>query len=580
MYTRIAVLSLVLCIHVTMALAQIGSVSMTSPNGGETWTAGATSNITFTRTGNITSIDLQYTTNNGSSWTTIASPQPSTSPYAWSIPATINSTQCKLKILGYYNGQTVLDESNAVFTIKVPIGTVTITSPNGGETWSAGTTKNVTFSRTGNITSIDLQYSTNNGGSWTTISSPQPSTSPYAWSIPATINSTQCKLKVLGYYNGQTVLDESNAVFTIKVPIGTVAIVSPNGGEVWTAGTTNNVTFTRTGNLTSIDLQYTTNNGNSWTTISTPQPSTSPYTWTIPPTIQSTQCKLKILGYYNGQTVLDESNAVFTIKVPIGTVVMTSPNGGETWTAGTTRNVTFTRTGNLTSIDLQYTTNNGISWTTISSPQPSTSPYAWAIPATIHSTDCKLKILGYYNGQTVLDESNTVFTILVPIGTAAIISPNGGETWVAGTTNKVTFTRNGNISSIDLQYSTNNGSSWTTISSPQPSTSPYSWWVPMGSNSSEWKFKIIAYYNGAMVVDESDGTFTVAPLKEEFFDDFSYSTNADPGLSEQGWTIVHGSNGPPEGYLVRSGQHKVRGRLGSPWQQTDCPRKWRRREFP
>src|ERR671936_223102 len=49
------------------------------------------------------------------------------------------------------------------------------------------------------------------------------------WSVPSTINSTQCKVKVLGNYNGQTALDTSTSVFTISpAAVGNLTVLSPH----------------------------------------------------------------------------------------------------------------------------------------------------------------------------------------------------------------------------------------------------------------------------------------------------------------------------------------------------------------
>ena len=73
------------------------------------------------------------------------------------------------------------------------------------------------------------------------------------------------------------------------------------------------------------------------------------YSWTIPDAI-GTQAKVKITDLGDA-TVIDESNANFTIK---GSVVVTAPNGGETWIVGANQNITWTRTGSFINVKLEY----------------------------------------------------------------------------------------------------------------------------------------------------------------------------------------------------------------------------------
>ena len=94
------------------------------PNGGETLIAGLPSQIKWIANddGGITSVDLYYSTNGGSSWTTIATGEPHDGYYTWTPPA-IDANQCRIRIVVHdANGHTSEDTSNANFTIKTGVG--------------------------------------------------------------------------------------------------------------------------------------------------------------------------------------------------------------------------------------------------------------------------------------------------------------------------------------------------------------------------------------------------------------------------------------------------------------------------
>jgi hypothetical protein len=125
------------------------------------------------------------------------------------------------------------DTSNAVFTIGAPDTTapvVTVTAPNGGESWAAGSAHNITWTATDDVgvTAVDLYYSTDGGVNFTTIATGVANTGSYAWTVPnaATANGI---VKVVAHDgSANTAADVSNAPFTITAPVG-----NPNDIYVW-----------------------------------------------------------------------------------------------------------------------------------------------------------------------------------------------------------------------------------------------------------------------------------------------------------------------------------------------------------
>ncbi|MGC8979568.1 Ig-like domain-containing protein, partial [Caldisericum sp.] len=115
-----------------------------------------------------------------------------------------------------------VDYSDNVFTIQPP-PTVTLTYPNGGETLTAGSKINVTWTISGDLTKIDhisVDYTTDNGATWKTafsVSSGFSSSMSKSWTVP-NVSSTQCKLKVaLKRQDGTWSVDYSDSTFTIQV---------------------------------------------------------------------------------------------------------------------------------------------------------------------------------------------------------------------------------------------------------------------------------------------------------------------------------------------------------------------------
>lgn len=87
-------------------------------------------------------------------------------------------------------------------------------------------------------------------------------------------------------------------------------VVSPNGGEKWLKGSTHDVIWTSTGDINKVVIEYSTDHGSKWKTISANEKNDGQFSWTIPDT-DSAQCVLRIKEK-KGDTV-DTSDADFSI---------------------------------------------------------------------------------------------------------------------------------------------------------------------------------------------------------------------------------------------------------------------------
>lgn len=106
-------------------------------------------------------------------------------------------------------------------------GTITVVSPNGGETLRAGTTVPVQFTATG-ITNVLMEYSVDAGATWKTVQyNVEAAKGSIDWKVPYTASKT-CLVRASSLRN-TAISDTSNAMFTIAVGIDIQAydIVAP-----------------------------------------------------------------------------------------------------------------------------------------------------------------------------------------------------------------------------------------------------------------------------------------------------------------------------------------------------------------
>jgi len=92
------------------------AITVTAPDGGEEWCGGGSQNITWSSSG-IDTVKIEYSTNNGSNWTTEAEKFPAAGgSYSWTVPDA-PSQQCLIRICDAEDG-TPCDQSDAAFTIR------------------------------------------------------------------------------------------------------------------------------------------------------------------------------------------------------------------------------------------------------------------------------------------------------------------------------------------------------------------------------------------------------------------------------------------------------------------------------
>jgi len=471
------------------------SLKINSPNGGESWEAGSAKQIKWYSSG-LDSVKLQYTTDNGQHWNLIAVDRKNTGVYYWDPIPNTPSTLAKVRIMDAKDG-TISTESTNPFTI-LPEPVIKVLSPNGGETILAGTNRKIEWISE-NIENVKIAYSTNNGFDWKTIVASTPATGFYVWSPVPNLNSQLCKIRVYDASDGEP-SDVSDSVFTITNQISqTIGITSPNGGEKWQAGTSQNITWSSSG-VTNVKLEFTSNNGLTWNTLVDNLANTGAYGWSIPNSL-STQCLIKVSDAADGDPA-DQSNANFSIT-PKPELKILYPIGGETWTAGIVDTIRWTSVG-VDNVLIEYTPDNEKTWTTVVQRTGSIGKYPFSFSSS--GDQYKVRIKEAITGSPV-SQSNGTFTVL-PEPKITVVSPNGNEGWYAGSSNNITWTSS-YIENVKIEFTTNNGATWATIVASTPSNGLYSWNpIPNVSPSLQCRVRISEAIRG-LPSDISDNNFSI-----------------------------------------------------------------------
>jgi len=294
------------------------SLTLTSPNGGESWTAGESHDITWTSGGTVGDVHIDYSTDGGDNWLSVAADEANDGSYSWTVP-NAPSTSCLVRI-SESDGDP-LDGSNSMFTI-LPPPTITVTSPNGGESWAAASTQEITWTSTGTVGNIDIIYSTNGGLNWNSIIVDTANDGSHLWTVPDT-PSDNCYVQLLEHADSFPG-DSSDTVFSIVTTPSSLTISGTiTCGEAPLAGVV----------MSGLPGNPHTNPAGFYT-------ASVDYDWsgTVTPALAGYAFNPASRGYAN--VTADQTSQDYAASM-VPALRLTAPNGGEHWTLGETRSITW-----------------------------------------------------------------------------------------------------------------------------------------------------------------------------------------------------------------------------------------------
>ena len=107
-----------------------------TPNGGENWSSVSIHTINWSslRLLYIQNVNIDYSTNSGSSWNPVVANTANDGTYAWTVPAIAPSVNCLVRVSDAVDNDPS-DSSNAVFTISALTETVSTPSQPTGANW-------------------------------------------------------------------------------------------------------------------------------------------------------------------------------------------------------------------------------------------------------------------------------------------------------------------------------------------------------------------------------------------------------------------------------------------------------------
>src|SRR5437870_5470008 len=471
------------------AFTILAGFTLSAPNGGEVWTVGSSQSIAWTTGGTVPNVKLEYSTDGCSTYPNlIIATTANTGTFGWTVPNNISAT-VRVRVSDVSNSD-AFATSNTNFKIR---GAFTLTAPNGGEVWTVGESRTITWTTTGTIPNVKLEYSKDNFTTPTLIAASTPNTGSFAWTVPNDISAT-VKVRVADAADS-TVNDVSDANFKIMAAF---AVSSPNGGEIWAVGATQAITWTTSGTVANVKLEFSKDNFATTTVIAASAPNTGTYSWIIPDAISAT-VKVRVSDPADS-SANDVSDANFKIR---GGLVVSAPNGAETWIVGSAQAISWTTTGTVPNVKLEYSTDGGVTYpNVVAASAANTGSFSWTIPDNISNT-VRVR-LSDATDASATDTSDANFKIR---GNLTLTTPNGGDVWIIGSAQTITWTSAGTIPSVKLEYSKDNFATATLIVASVGNTGSYAWTVP--DNASTTVKVRVTNTADATVFDDSNANFTI-----------------------------------------------------------------------
>jgi len=479
-------------------------LTVTSPNGGESWTLGGTYTIAWTSSGDVgTTVRIELE-KGGVPASVITSSTDNDGAFDWTIPTDLTpGGDYRVRVTDEVTSTT--DASDGDFSITAAAQPLRITSPNGGESWQAGTGHTITW--TGD-SCADVRLELWRGGAFdSTIVSSTPNDGSYAWEIPAgQPAASDYRVRVVCTSDPSN-FDESDGDFAITAAGGpTITVTSPNGGESWVRGYPYAITWTSSGGVgATVDIALY-KGGVFDSAIASGVSNTGRYDWTIPAS-QAPGSDYRVrVSDASAPSVFDQSDGDFSIIEEAPTLTVLAPNGGETWLIGSLQEIRWARgtAGATVRIDL---IKGGSVVEVIDSAAPNTGSYSWRVSTGLTpASDYRMRITSNSNPGE-FDLSDGFFTIAGPAN-LTVVSPNGGENWEAGTTHEISWLPDDSVNVRIQLYK--GGSIQSVIAGTTPNDGSFSWTIPLDqAPGSDYRVKIVSTIDPAKA-DMSDTYFTIS----------------------------------------------------------------------
>lgn len=406
----------------TFEVGARSTITVYAPAAGDKFARNSTTQITWDAP-EVNYINIFYSSNNGSTWTTVASNVlASEGLRSWTVPNQ-NTTQGKIRITEVGGSGSA---ESGVFSIEDPIvPTITLIGPDGGEKYVEGDTVSITWTAS-DVNMVDVQFSDNGGATWNKVrSGVVASLGVVKWVAPSRPgNNYKVRVRSLS----PAASDASSSAFEItKRPQPRLLLLYPNGGESFTVDAVVDIRWSAIDISGTLRIDWSRDDGTTWDSVTTTLASSGSYSWTVPD-VPTEMARVRISAPNLGLSDASDSTFEVTRKV-IAQLRLLTPDGGEKWMSGSKHLITWdTSTPGVAALKIEYAP-DGVTFSgneITPNADFKTGQYEWTVP-NIPATGAALVRISNAANPGQSDISGAPFSITTPAAglTDAVAGMNG-----------------------------------------------------------------------------------------------------------------------------------------------------------
>ena len=529
----------------------LNPVVLLSPNGSESFISGTTQQINYEYGPSTTGVSFYIRYAEDQDWQSLSVDNSFSDGQATFIVPNVPTSSARVRVVGNQDNGCDYDDSDQVFTI---VSSVTITQPNGGESWqatvgTAGHGQDIAHSDAMRVVNTARVIKTNTTENFIQVFYPDSPQNRLQIKFDAVRTQNQQSIRVYkgdksaGGYDSNTDLlvqfhnttNPGNGTYTSTYAssnAGALTVVSSNiqnnGGwsqsynnreksftaQISSVGTpTREIKWDIVGTSGRFDLEYSINNSSTWNPIVydyyIDNATLGVYNWQVP-NAASTSALVRVRDAGNGD-VLDISDANFTIEE--AGITLLSQNGGEIYYYDQDHEIIWDSPDSFDqsqsqNVTIDYSINGGTTWLNIVTDHVNSGSYNWTIPEVTEARPQTLVRVQETGNTNKFDISNNYIELRPRL---RIVSPNDNQSLFQSCTASSITWYGGATTAYKIEISTNNGTDWSTITNPNSSThfNSFDWSIP--NTPSESCLIKISERDNPEYFDVSDYVFTIEP---------------------------------------------------------------------
>lgn len=252
-------------------------LTITKPEPGDVFIVGESTTIEWAAQGVAGPLLIELSRNGGGSWETIQAGVPAGQGSITWVVTGGSSNNCRIRITSQNAADSVVATMPGSFTIVAP--TVTVGTPNGGQSYLQGSTQNITWSTTGIPASEDVKIELLKGGAVVqTIAAATENDGIHPWVVPA---DTGANFTIRISRSGSPAAsDDSDSSFSIVAP---TLVVNPPKPAIARRNRPLNITWSGTvvGQGGTVDVFLSRNGGATFVKIISATANDGQVTWVV-----------------------------------------------------------------------------------------------------------------------------------------------------------------------------------------------------------------------------------------------------------------------------------------------------------